>query len=181
MHFSLLSAVFASLPLFAHAAVWNITVGGSAGLVYTPPSVNATTGDILHFIFEATNHTVTQSTFETPCSPLLGGVNTGFNFPVNSSVTSDFPTFDIIVTDDTQPMWFYCAQPDHCSQGMVFAANPPATGDQTFDAFKTLATETATNTTSGSVATTAPATSSETSTAFASAKWSKRGLLFRRV
>ncbi|KAG8856058.1 hypothetical protein FRB96_006625 [Tulasnella sp. 330] len=130
---STLIAALATLPLAARAAVWNVTVGGSAGLVYTPPFVNAAVNDTVHFTFNANNHTVTQSSFDTPCSPLLGGVNTGFNFPVDPTTTSDFPTFDIIVKD-SEPIWIYCAQTGHCPMGMVFAINPPTTGN-TFEAF----------------------------------------------
>lgn len=34
---------------------------------------------------------------------------------------------------------FYCMQTGHCSKGMVFAINPPATGPKTFQNFKNLA------------------------------------------
>lgn len=91
-------AVLAFSPLFAHAsAIWNVTVGGAAGLVYTPTSVQAEVGDTVHFIFESANHTVTQSTFDAPCSPILGGVNTGFNQAISPDATSGFKTFDIVV------------------------------------------------------------------------------------
>ena len=42
-------------------------VGGSAGLVYTPESVNAAVGDMINFTFMSKNHTVTQSAFDKPC------------------------------------------------------------------------------------------------------------------
>ncbi|KAG8991432.1 hypothetical protein FRB94_005341 [Tulasnella sp. JGI-2019a] len=120
--------------LAASAAVWDVTVGGAAGLVYTPPYVNAAVNDTVRFTFGAKNHTVTQSAFATPCTPLLGGVNTGFNQPVDPSLTSGFPTFNIIVQNEA-PFWIYCAQTGHCPMGMVFAINPPPKGN-TFDAFK---------------------------------------------
>ena len=47
----------------------------------------------------------------------------------------------IIITDISG---FYCAQPGHCKQGMVFAINPPTTGDKTFAAFQSLAMGTST-------------------------------------
>ena len=34
---------------------------------------------------------------------------------------------------------FYCMQGNHCKSGMVFAINPPQTGEKTFDAYKALA------------------------------------------
>ncbi|KAG8856059.1 hypothetical protein FRB96_006626 [Tulasnella sp. 330] len=130
---SILVAALALLPFAARAAVWDVTVGGTAGLVYTPPYVNAAVNDTVHFTFNAKNHTVTQSSFEAPCTPLLGGVNTGFGNPVDPTATSGFPTFDIIVKD-TEPIWIHCEQTGHCPMGMVFAINPPPTGN-TFAAF----------------------------------------------
>ena len=35
---------------------------------------------------------------------------------------------------------FYCQQTGHCKMGMVFAINPPTSGDKTFQAYKNLAT-----------------------------------------
>jgi len=145
------------LPILARAAIWDVTVGGTAGLVYTPPYVNAAVGDRVHFIFNAKNHTVTQSSFQAPCVPLLGGVNTGFNYPVSPNLTSNFPTFDIIVPN-TEPFWIHCQQTDHCPQGMVFAINPPPVGN-TFAAF--LAAALALN---GTSTTTTTTTSAATST-----------------
>ncbi|KAG8998270.1 hypothetical protein FRB94_006968 [Tulasnella sp. JGI-2019a] len=134
------------LPLMARAAVWDVTVGGAAGLVYTPPYVNAAINDTVRFTFNFNNHTVTQSAFDAPCTPLLGGVNTGFNQPVSPELKSGFPTFDIIVQNPA-PFWIYCAQTGHCPMGMVFAINPPATGN-TFDKFKAKAIATAKTTAS---------------------------------
>lgn len=86
------------IPLFAHASkTLNVTVGGAAGLVYTPPWVNADIGDTVHFIFEFNNHTVTQSSFDAPCSPILGGINTGFGQAISPNATTGFKTFDIVV------------------------------------------------------------------------------------
>src|SRR5436853_1983552 len=56
---------------------------------------------------------------------------------------------------------FYCKQGNHCKSGMVFAINPAASGDKTFQAYKALAmggtsTVLATATTSTLVSVTAP-------------------------
>ncbi|KAG9012063.1 hypothetical protein FRB95_013594 [Tulasnella sp. JGI-2019a] len=170
------ATIIAVLPFVAQAQakVWDVTVGGSAGLVYTPPFVNAAVNDTVHFTFNAKNHTVTQSSFDAPCSPLLGGVNTGFNFPVDPSATSGFPTFDILV-QNTEPFWIHCEQTGHCPMGMVFAINPPATGN-TFDAFKAkaLALAPASSTDGTMTATTIKAADP---TKKSSAKWSKRSLM----
>ncbi|KAG9022946.1 hypothetical protein FRB95_013933 [Tulasnella sp. JGI-2019a] len=145
------ATIIAVLPFIAQAKVWNVTVGGSAGLVYTPPF----------------------SSFDAPCSPLLGGVNTGFNFPVDPSATSGFPTFNILV-QNTEPFWIHCEQTGHCPMGMVFAINPSATGN-TFDAFKAKALALApASTTDGAATATTINTGAANLTKKSSAKWTKR-------
>jgi len=113
------------------AANFIVTVGKNATLLYDPPSVQAKIGDTVSFQFMSKNHTVTQSTFDTPCLPKADGVNSGYQFiPPGTSV---FPEWAITVTNETTPIWFYCAQAPHCSLGMVFAINP--TAEKTFDKF----------------------------------------------
>jgi plastocyanin len=55
-----------------------VTVGGTAGLVYSPSTINAEIGDIVQFNFMSKNHTVTQSTFPVPCKKMDGGMDSGF-------------------------------------------------------------------------------------------------------
>jgi plastocyanin len=50
-----------------------VTVGGSAGLVYTPEYISANVNDVVVFNFGIHNHTVTQSTFAQPCLKTQGG------------------------------------------------------------------------------------------------------------
>ncbi|OLL26799.1 putative GPI-anchored cupredoxin [Neolecta irregularis DAH-3] len=113
------------------ATVHTVTVGGDAGLVYTPSSVNAATGDIIRFIFEKQNHTVTQSTFASPCSPIEDGIDSGYRANPNNTILPA-PVFEYIVTD-SDSKWWYCGQHDHCARGMVFAINP--TPERTIDMF----------------------------------------------
>jgi len=63
-----------------------VMVGGSAGLAYTPDTINAAIGDMVIFTFLEQNHTATQSAFTTPCEALAGGVDSGFMPNPNSSV-----------------------------------------------------------------------------------------------
>jgi plastocyanin len=63
-----------------------VTVGGSAGLVYTPNSIAAAVGDTVLFTFLSANHTATQSAFTTPCEKLTGGTDSGFMPNANDSV-----------------------------------------------------------------------------------------------
>ncbi|KAJ4397354.1 hypothetical protein N0V93_001579 [Gnomoniopsis smithogilvyi] len=104
-----------------------ILVGGSA-LTFTPNSVVAQPGDVLQFQFGARNHTVTQSSQQSPCQPLAsGGVNSGF-IPFDGGASGAVGTFDVPVMND-QPMWLYCAQATHCQSGMVMAVNAPSSSD----------------------------------------------------
>jgi hypothetical protein len=50
-----------------------VTVGGTAGLVFTPEWVEAEIDEVVVFTFGVKNHTVTQSTFAEPCVKMAGG------------------------------------------------------------------------------------------------------------
>jgi hypothetical protein len=54
-----------------------VTVGGT-GLLYTHASIAANVSDSVVFRFSTGNHSVVQSSFETPCEPLEGGFNSGY-------------------------------------------------------------------------------------------------------
>jgi len=155
-HFALGSVLLLASAQLALAATIDVTVGGTGVLAFNPSSVNANVGDVIRFTFQQKNHTVTQSTLATPCSPLAAGFDSGF-MPVAATQTSNFPIAELTVKQTT-PIWAYCRQATHCSQsGMVFAVNP---GDN-FAAFKAAATGGASA--SGSVSTTsAPAPTATT-------------------
>jgi len=134
----------AALALFGFTAsvaaqmVHTVVVGGPGALTYTPACLWPAVGDVVNFEFHEKNHTATQSSFATPCVKLTdaAGVQSGFASgfkPVAPGTTTGFPVVSFNVTDD-KPKWFYCAQGNHCAQGMVFAINPPREGN-TFDAF----------------------------------------------
>ncbi|PPQ85999.1 hypothetical protein CVT25_001521 [Psilocybe cyanescens] len=120
------------LPCLALGASFQVQVGANGGLEYNPSSITATDGDTVVFTFNPKNHTVTQTSFASPCAPLAGGFDTGF-IPLPSGSTTK--TYTIPSGTGTSPLWFSCAQATHCQQGMVFAINPPAS-NHTFDAFK---------------------------------------------
>ncbi|KAF8866389.1 hypothetical protein BDZ45DRAFT_667675 [Acephala macrosclerotiorum] len=125
----------------APRATHNVVVGANGDLLFGPNQVTAAIGDIIHFDFNSTNHTVTQSSFNAPCSPLAGGFNTGFN-QVNKLNHTGVIFRDFEVKVDT-PIWFYCAQTvktSHCHKGMVLGVNPQGK----FPAFLSMATQTAT-------------------------------------
>jgi plastocyanin len=111
----------ALLPLVS-AAVHDIQVGAGGLLQYSPEAISAQPGDQVVFHFNPKNHTVTQSSFASPCGLKDGGFDSGF-MPVSANQTS--PTYTITV-NDTQPIWVYCRQKTptpHCGAGMVFAVN----------------------------------------------------------
>ncbi|OSX66840.1 hypothetical protein POSPLADRAFT_1175527 [Postia placenta MAD-698-R-SB12] len=162
MHF--LTAIAALLPVGAAlAATHTITVGLNGTLTFTPDSINATVGDTLDFSFVSGNHTITQSSFATPCSLFKAangsaGVDSGYK----PGTESDPATFSFAINDTSAPLWFYCRHPGHCEQGMVFAVNAPITGAKTFEAFQTAAKATNANTTSSSSSTASSSSSSST-------------------
>ncbi|KAJ3491294.1 hypothetical protein NLI96_g787 [Meripilus lineatus] len=145
---------FSTLGLVALAAaqdansttVVTVQVGSTASAAggvfqFIPPTFNATKGSVISFQFTGSpgNHTVSQSSFTNPCTPLQGGFSSGFiSVPAN---TTAFPVWNLTIEDDTRPIWFFCAQPNptpHCGNGMVGAINAPLTGN-TFQSFQTSA------------------------------------------
>lgn len=150
-------------------------------------SQNAAIGDVIVFTMKQKNHTVTQSSFESPCVKVANGADSGLyvslllflswpdrmrleSIPVPDAMTSNFPTIGLRI-GTLEPVWVYCKQANHCQQGMVFAVNP---GDN-FAAFQAAATggaSTASSSVSASTtasATSTPPASSVSSTASASA------------
>ncbi|KAF8891265.1 Cupredoxin [Infundibulicybe gibba] len=124
--FSILAAVArVSLGVQIH----NIMVGANDTLTFMPSSISASPGDVVNFQFQAKNHSVTQSTFASPCQ------QSGLSSPFE--VVSSTPLVFHLTVNDTNPTWYFCAQTvpaDHCMMGMVFAINP--TADKTFDMFQ---------------------------------------------
>ncbi|KAI0705944.1 Cupredoxin [Cytidiella melzeri] len=169
MHFSTLIAAFL-VPATALAANIIVKVGNNGTLTYDPPSVTAVNGDVISFQFLSKNHTLTQSTFATPCQNIsANGLDSGFQFvPPNATTISQY---SFTMTNVSGPLWFYCRQANHCQQGMVFAVNP--TAQKTFAAFQAnaMASGNATTTSGSATVSTAAATgtSSPSSTPAANA------------
>ncbi|KAA8900322.1 hypothetical protein FN846DRAFT_959077 [Sphaerosporella brunnea] len=124
-------------PRAAAPRTFNVKVGGkdAAGvgiLRYSPEVVYAEIGDTIVFDFLFRNHTVTESTFDSPCVKKAGGFASGFRPNLeNKPGTSKF-TYKVV---DKKPHWVYCGQKQpkpHCQAGMVFAVNPPSGTFQQF-------------------------------------------------
>ncbi|KAI5480133.1 hypothetical protein MNV49_001793 [Pseudohyphozyma bogoriensis] len=115
----------------ASAATHSVSVGAN-GLTFTPNSVTAATGDTVVFIWGNEDHSVTQSSFDAPCSHLVdgGGIAVGIDSGLPINVGS---VWAVEVTNASQSVWIYCREPGHCPTGMVMAINPTAA--QTVDAF----------------------------------------------
>lgn len=145
----------------AQAAQFNVTVGGGP-LRYDPQFVNANPGDTIIFTFKQSNHTATQSTLAQPCVKASSGFDSGYMAVPASNTNGPFPAAQLTV-QDTNPVWVYCKQGNHCQQGMVFAVNP---GTQ-FAAFQAAAMGNTTASSSSPVTATTPtavATATATST-----------------
>jgi len=105
-----------ALSAAVHAASFEVKVG-QGGNVFEPSTITAQVGDQVVFTWTGSKHSVVESTYDAPCSPLAGG------FAVSTQSTSD-ATFTVNVTS-TDPLWFYCSVPSHCQGGMVGVINPP--------------------------------------------------------
>jgi len=163
MRFSTIVAALVPVA-FVSAETFTVIVGGNSSLTYEPSSVTAAAGDTIAFQFQSKNHTVTQSSFASPCTNLTtGGIDSGF-WAVATGAT-EFPQWSFTLNNASAPLWFYCRQTGHCGKGMVFAVNP--TAEKSFAAFQAAAEASATGTTgssaSGSAGTTATGTSAGTS------------------
>ncbi|KAJ3951356.1 hypothetical protein N0V92_012232 [Colletotrichum tropicale] len=112
----------------AAAQTHNVMVGGAAGLVFVPDQIKAAVGDMVVFTFMSQNHTATQSSFAKPCDPLAGGMNSGFMANPNNTVSPPPQVAMQVMVSD--PLWFYCAQANHCGKGMTFSINPTAEKSQ---------------------------------------------------
>ena len=71
-------------------------------LAFSPASITATKGSVITFVFDGFpgNHTVAQSTFASPCTPMPGGFDSGF-FDT-AAPNGPFGVWNLTITDDTK-------------------------------------------------------------------------------
>lgn len=134
----LFSSIFAATTLVGAAVAENhfVSVANkTGGLVFVPDSLTAAEGDTVTFRFWPKNHSVAQSTFAQPCSPMNNGFWSGF-VPTSSQEKVANWTFTYEVKNASAPVWFYCTQGQHCQAGMVGVINPPRQGPNTLAAYK---------------------------------------------
>jgi hypothetical protein len=141
-----LVALTALVPA-ALGAVYTVTVGiveidGQPGRGFDPSSIRPQSGDVIHFTFAmpeyvknppTVQHSATQSTFDTPCTPMSGGFDTGIQ-TTGSANTNTGNTYELTV-NSTDPLWFFSSASGDCGAGMVLSVNPPLSGEQTAAAF----------------------------------------------
>jgi len=98
-------------------ATHTVIVAPSQGVFrYVPFAVNASVGDTIKFMWGANTHTVTKSSSLSPC-------NATKDAPFASGIHSKGFVFTQVV-NDTNPVFFHCAVPTHCSKGMFGVINP---------------------------------------------------------
>ncbi|KAL8651700.1 MAG: hypothetical protein Q9210_003108 [Variospora velana] len=125
-------------PPMPKGMMHKVTVGGEAGLVFSPSSLVAAPGDMVEFTFMSQNHTLTQSTFPKPCLKMQGGADSGF-LPNPNNTINPAPSY-VFQVKDTKAAWFYCKQKkptSHCGKGMTFSINP--TADKSHETFMQMA------------------------------------------
>ncbi|KAF8200224.1 hypothetical protein BJ912DRAFT_624984 [Pholiota molesta] len=116
-----------------------VTVG-ELGSFYSPLTLAAGINDTVTFVFEGPFHTVTQSSLANPCVPLPGGFNSGVLGRGTNDSTTPSPTWTILITNISEPIWYFCeisTPTSHCESGMVGAINPPS--QEVFQQFRSAA------------------------------------------
>jgi plastocyanin len=115
-----------------------VSTPNDVSFIFSPNVTSAKKNENVTFIVVGgVQHSITQSSFDKPCTPLQGGFNSGF--------LSTGSKFTITINDDTQPIYFYCMQTTplkHCGLGMVGIINQ---GNNTFDNFRSQALSIGTN------------------------------------
>lgn len=128
------SATSSSSSSASTSTVHHVDVGED-GLTFTPASLKVPVGDKVEFHFYPRAHFVAQSTFENPCSPISKG---GFFSGVIPTSDKSDKVFTVTV-NNTDPIWYYCGVAQHCQAGMVGVINPPSSGQENIEAFKSAA------------------------------------------
>lgn len=103
-------------------------MAGQPATKYYPDNIKAAPGSMVQFQFWAGNHTVTQSDFDHPCTPIsqvnssVAGIWSSFMPVAAGAAKKEIPVFTIQI-NDTKPIWIFCSQGKHCSVGMSMVIN----------------------------------------------------------
>lgn len=142
------SAIAAALVGLASAQKVHVVSVSSSNkdLAFFPDNIKAAVGDMIQFQFLAGNHSVVQSNFDNPCTPIQEhdttqeGMFSGYMDVAASAATGMIPVYTMEVKGE-KPLWLYCSQGKHCQAGMVMVVNEniAANASRSLDAFKGLA------------------------------------------
>ncbi|KAJ6620450.1 hypothetical protein B0H10DRAFT_2215974 [Mycena sp. CBHHK59/15] len=120
-----------SIALLVPAATCQTTrivTVGVEGSFFNPATTSAQTNDIVTFVFGGDFHSVTQSSFESPCVRLAGGFDSGFAGRGPQYLNPTL-TWNLRITNSSEAIWFFCeatVPTSHCQSGMVGVINPPS-------------------------------------------------------
>ncbi|KAE8135658.1 Cupredoxin [Aspergillus pseudotamarii] len=129
------STTSSSMGTSSPSAVQTVDVG-EHGFRFDPDTLKVAPGGKVEFHFYPGNHSVAQASFNQPCHPMNdSSIFSGFIAPT----TGESDTVFTVTVNDTNPIWYYCGQIGHCQAGMVGVINPPASGSDTLEAFKSAA------------------------------------------
>jgi len=113
--------------------VTHSVVAGRGGLRFDPENVVAQVGDVIEWHMTPKNHSIVQSSFAAPCVPRdATSFFSGF-FPVTEGQSAE--VFQVVV-ETSEPIWYYCAQGNHCASGMVGVVNQNFDGPNTLAKFR---------------------------------------------
>jgi hypothetical protein len=103
-----------SSPYLVLAANFDVNVA-QTGLSYTPDNLdNVAAQDTVTFHFSSGPHSATQGSFQSPCSPLSGGFDSGLYVHLGLTAILIFIIIIIILEIFLQtPIWIYQYLPDH--------------------------------------------------------------------
>lgn len=100
---------------------------GKNGLTMEPNDIAVPAGQTIEFHFFTGAHSVAQSAFDGPCTPLNATAGNGVEgfFSGSQAVQSGESPNVFRVVSTGSPMWYYCATGRHCQNGMVGVINKP--------------------------------------------------------
>lgn len=113
----LVKPVLGALALTGLVAAKTVEVKvGDGGKKFTPNEIKAEVDDEVVFKFAKNGHDVSESSFDSPCQPKNNATWSG-KLGKGDSFT--------IKIENTDPIWLYCSQGNHCKKGMTAAINAP--------------------------------------------------------
>ncbi|KAF8265372.1 hypothetical protein EI94DRAFT_1735933 [Lactarius quietus] len=99
-----------------------VDVAPSGSLVYNPANITAANGTSVTFERSSFCHTIyvrKSCTYLAAANGSSGGFDSGLQAKKE---------FTITITNDQEPIWFFCKESDHCGLGMVSDGGPVTGG-----------------------------------------------------